>query len=325
MLSVITMIVVMTCIGGITRLTGSGLSITEWKPIMGAIPPLNDHDWLVAFQKYQQIPQFQHINPNMTLDEFKFIFFWEYLHRLFGRLIGLVVLLPGVWWMLRKKITGALAKKVWLGFGLGGLQGVLGWFMVASGLNQLVYVSHFRLAAHLLLALFILAYWVNLYLEQISTSKLPKTFVGYPKGFSWVAGLLIAQLTFGAFVAGLKAGLGYNTFPKMGDEWIASEVWLQMTSLTAWVNNPAHVQFVHRWLAILLFAVTATVFIRESRNPESPASKVGRWFFAALCVQVALGIATLLGAVPLVLAVMHQFMGCVLVILLTTWRYRLRQ
>ncbi len=317
MLSVIALIVLMTCVGGITRLTGSGLSITEWKPIMGAIPPLNDAEWSEAFFKYQQIPQFKILNSNMNLSEFKFIFFWEFIHRLLGRVIGLVVLIPGLYWIIKKKIQGQFAKQVMIGFLLGGLQGLMGWFMVASGLSELVYVSHFRLAAHFMLAMFVLAYWVNLYLRYTQPATPPQSKMMAPSKRVMI--LFATQLTYGAFVAGLKAGLGYNTYPKMGDEWIATEIKLNIFKGLAWVSQSAHVQFLHRWLGILLWLMMAFAVMRSRKNLNTNTKTI-QLFWIGLTLQIALGIATLVGMVPLALAASHQLVGCLLVIVITVWR-----
>lgn len=311
--SVITLIVIMVVVGGITRLTGSGLSITEWKPIMGAIPPLNETDWNVAFEKYKQIPQFQVINSTMSLHEFKFIFFWEWFHRLIARLIGVIVLVPGIYFIFKKQISSSIAKKVAFGFLLGGAQGFLGWFMVSSGLSQLVYVSHIRLAAHLLLALFILGFWLDLYFQwraetsREASSRVPRTLVA-------VGVLLFIQLVYGAFVAGLKAGYVYNTFPKMNEEWLPADA---VSMVPAWINifqNQGMVQFIHRWLAVVL--VIAAIYAWKKEPKE------GRLFVALIGVQFLLGVLTLVLNMPIALASLHQLNACFLVLSYTAWLRR---
>lgn len=312
-MSVVVLIISMVCIGGITRLTGSGLSITEWKPILGAIPPLNQAEWEMAFEKYKQIPQFQVLNSSMELAEFKGIYFWEYFHRLIGRLLGFVVFVPGLWWIFRKRLERKYALKVGWGFVLGGLQGLLGWIMVKSGLSELVYVSHLRLAAHLLLALFILSYWFDLYLEWNSRNALKpsKPVKVSPSQRRWTRALalvLVPQLTYGAFVAGLKAGVGYNTFPQMNGEWVPSAFFALTPTWINFFDNQATVQFIHRWLAVILVSLAVIFFVRF---------KGGRVFLLILMAQFALGVLTLLMKVPLVLASLHQITACLLVLALT--------
>lgn len=212
------MIFAMVIIGGITRLTDSGLSMVEWKPLMGAIPPLTEAEWLRVFDLYKQYPEYQKVNSGMELSEFKFIFFWEYFHRLFGRLIGVVFFIPYVYFLFKKKIEKKLNKKLFIAFILGGLQGLMGWYMVKSGLIDRPDVSHFRLAAHFGLALTIIGYIFWIILGQINFSN--QKLIYYPKLFWSLAILLVilsVQIIYGAFVAGLDAGLAYNTFPTMGD------------------------------------------------------------------------------------------------------------
>jgi cytochrome c oxidase assembly protein subunit 15 len=240
-------------IGGITRLTGSGLSITEWNVIMGALPPRGEAEWAELFRKYQAIPQFQTVNAHFTLEDFKSIFWWEYIHRLVGRGIGIVFLVPFVIFVARGWLRGPLLRKVLLILGLGLFQGVLGWFMVASGLSERTSVSHYRLAAHLLTALVTLAVtlWVALDLLPHGHGARPVPTVLRTQ-LRLFGALLGVQIGYGALVAGLKAGFAYNTFPLMGGRWVPDGVW-QLSP--RWVNlfeNPATVQFVHRALAWLL-------------------------------------------------------------------------
>lgn len=316
LLSVISMIVLMVGIGGVTRLTGSGLSITEWKPIMGALPPLNEAEWNDAFLKYQQIPQFKVLNSSMDLSGFKFIFFWEWFHRLVGRLIGLVVLIPGLYFIFKKQISPALTRKVWFGFLLGGTQGFLGWFMVSSGLSELVYVSHFRLAAHLLLALFILAYWLVLYYEwQEESGQLVRTKQSAPSRVKLTALLFVLQMFYGALVAGLKAGYAFPTFPTMNGMWIPNGMGVFEPLWSNVFNNPTTVQFIHRWLAVLvvIFAFTAW------KSEKSKTQFEGKFFLIFLGIQFLLGVLTLTSGMSLVLASAHQVNACFLVLIMTRW------
>lgn len=326
LVAIAALVTIMVSIGGVTRLTGSGLSITDWKPLMGAIPPLNEEQWLEVFGKYQASPQGTQVNHAMTLAEFKFIYFWEYFHRLVGRLIGVVAIMPLIFFWIKRRISKDLAGRVLIGVALGGLQGALGWFMVKSGLIDIPAVSHYRLAAHLGLALVILAYFVWL-IQDVRTGRAP--IVGDPKTthtvrrqFRWLRALFILQITYGAFVAGLKAGFGFNTFPKMAGEWIPGNFWaLEPT----WINpfeNPASVQWMHRtmgWL-VLFSVIFFAVQIRRAGVPR----EIRTWGTALMHMtfaQFLLGVLTLVYVVPVPLAVLHQFGAAVLVILLTGTTY----
>lgn len=296
------MVMMMVLVGGVTRLTGSGLSIVEWKPIMGAIPPLSESDWWDAFRKYQEFPQFKLQNSTMTLGEFKFIFFWEYFHRLLGRSIGVVFLLPWLYFLIRKKMDRNLARRTAIGFLLGGAQGLVGWVMVQSGLVDRPSVSHIRLAIHLCLALVILVYlfWIFLNAGQGRSVLIhPRKKSGF--FLLWVAEVLFAlQVVYGAFVAGLKAGYIHNTYPTMSGEWFPS---LFFALDPVWRNifeNPVAVQFVHRWLAIALGVIIAVL---SFKNWKRIWAKV---LFGMVLLQILMGILTLILKMPLVLAVAHQ-------------------
>ena len=268
-------------------------------------------EWEEAFAKYKLIPQFQQINPTMDLSGFKFIFFWEYFHRLIGRLTGVVVMLPGLIFIVRKTLSPYFTKKVILGFLLGLAQGFMGWFMVSSGLSQLVYVSHLRLAAHLMLALFILSYWTTVYLDWKNKDSAPVAKTGSSvQSLATVyllAFLLIIQLFYGAFVAGLKGGYSYNTFPTMSGEWIPTLLFM---------NNIVTTQFIHRWLAAILLGVAIFAKVKDSK---------GNQFLALLTLQFLLGVFTLVMAVPVVIGTLHQMVACILVISLTVWVYRIKK
>lgn len=318
--SVCLLIIAMVVVGGITRLTGSGLSITDWKPIMGAIPPLNETQWLEAFHKYQQIPQFKLINAAITLAQFKFLFFWEYIHRLLGRLMGIVYFIPGIAFWILGYFDRKLTKIFLVGLFLGALQGFLGWFMVMSGLSERTSVSHFRLAAHLSLALVVLVYLFQVLLElknpkitpSISTPPLPRSF---KRAWNAIGVILALQIIYGAFVAGLKAGYGYNTFPKMSDEWFPTLFWQLSTGYLNLLENPVAVQFIHRWLGTL-FLAAITVFWGFSRKIElSHTTKKALNICTALAwAQFVLGVITLLLVVPLSLASLHQFTATLLLL-----------
>ena len=301
------MVMAMVVVGGATRLTHSGLSMVEWQPIVGTLPPLSDADWQSAFQKYQQTPEFKLVNVGMTLDGFKGIFWWEYFHRLLGRTIGFVFLLPLLWFWRRGDLTPALVRTLIGIFILGGLQGALGWYMVASGLVDEPMVSPFRLTAHLLLALGIFAamWWTALSLwHPAPTPTAPLV----PRRAAWVVTALVAYMaTTGGFVAGTHAGLTYNTFPLMGDYIVPPEIFLMQPWWKNFFYNMATVQFDHRLGAWILAGLVPWLVWRTHAITTDPRSRrAARWLIAALIVQITLGITTLLLAVPVTIAVLHQ-------------------
>lgn len=307
------MIFAMAIIGAITRLTESGLSIVTWQPIKDMLPPLNEAAWQQAFAEYQRIPQYRLLNHGMSLEEFKNIYFWEWLHRLWGRLIGLVYAVPFFWFVWRGKLTRKLQLKLWIGLVLGGLQGAVGWFMVASGLSELVYVSHLRLALHLSLALVIYAYllWLALDLQSPSRQQPPRGVMLH--GWLVLAALGIT-IIWGAFVAGLKAGWVYNSFPLMDGALLPDAAWTLRPLWQNIFNNTALVQFLHRWLAIGTgLLVWSWCWRLWHRVPQ-------RWPVLALAlmvaVQIVLGIATLLQGVPVWLGALHQAGAIILLTLL---------
>lgn len=311
------LIIAMVCVGGITRLTGSGLSIVEWKPIMGAIPPLNDADWTDAFQKYQSSPQYQIVNQGMSLSAFKRIFFWEYLHRLLGRFIGFAFFVPWIVFALKRAFSRRFMFKTGVAFVLGGFQGVLGWYMVKSGLVNIPRVSHLRLAAHLISALILLVYLFSLYLETRSpddaVNVLDQKAVSGGKsaflrrGLLAFAGFLFVQIAYGAFVAGMRAGFSFNTFPKMGDEWVPSNLFAHDSLVSNLFYNPITVQFVHRTIAWALVLGFGVLYLRALRiNVESRVRHALNAMGAVLATQFTLGVLTLIHVVPLSLATLHQ-------------------
>lgn len=311
---------VILVIGGITRLTQSGLSIVDWDPIMGVIPPIGDAEWREAFARYQQFPEYQQLRQGMTLSEFKFIFFWEYVHRLAARLIGVAFLVPFLFFWARGYFNRPLLIRVLTLFGLGALQGFMGWFMVSSGLVDDPRVSHYRLAAHLFVALSILSLCVWL-IRDLSRPDTVGRDVGGREGRGGVYALgvlLLLQILWGAFVAGLDAGLIFNEFPKMGDglvppgAWEVSPVWVNV------LENPATVQWVHRLLGTLLAAGATAVAIGAWRrdSDDSPARRLSALFAGLVLAQYAIGIATLVLAVPVSLGAIHQ---AVAVFILATW------
>jgi cytochrome c oxidase assembly protein subunit 15 len=311
-------------VGGATRLTDSGLSITEWKPIHGVIPPLSDAEWQEEFAKYQQIPEYRQLHADMTLGDFKTIFWWEWAHRLLGRLIGAAFLLPFLWFLWRGWVKPALRGRLWLIFGLGALQGAVGWWMVASGLAERVEVSQYRLAFHLSLACVIYAavLWTAERLDRApagASRRLRATAIA-------LVGLVLAQIYLGALVAGLRAGLVYNTWPLIDGALIpdAARLWFEQPAWRNLFENALTVQFMHRMVAyaLWLFAVVHAVDVARSAG-----DKVVRLFAfklaAAVTIQAALGILTLVHQVPIGLALAHQAMAVVVLTLATLHAQRL--
>jgi cytochrome c oxidase assembly protein subunit 15 len=307
----------MVVVGGVTRLTSSGLSIVEWQPIVGALPPLTDADWQQTFEKYQQTPQYRLVNQTMTLGGFKGIFWWEYLHRLLGRLIGVFFFVPLVWFVARRQIPPGYAWKLFGIFVLGGLQGAMGWYMVKSGLVDDPHVSQFRLTAHLALALAIFAamLWVALTLVHPQRARL---YDGAQRAVrSWgfvVLALVCLMIVSGGFVAGIRAGSAYNTFPLMNGSVAPPEILVLDPWWRNFFWNIATVQFDHRAIGWLL-AFTVPFFWWKLRTTDEMPSRArlgGHLLLMLLAMQIALGIATLLFVVPIPLAAAHQG-GAVLV------------
>jgi cytochrome c oxidase assembly protein subunit 15 len=302
------LIVLMVLVGGATRLTESGLSIVEWKPITGTLPPLTDAQWTQAFEGYKAIPQYRELNAGMSLGEFKTIFWWEWSHRLLGRTIGMVYLLPFLWFLWRGVLTGDLRKRLWFIFGLGGLQGAVGWWMVASGLTQRVEVSQYRLATHLILALVIFAaiVWTLRRLADGTTQVAPmRTKVTA----ALLLGLTFLQIYFGALVAGLRAGRVYNTWPMIDGALIPStdRLFFEAPWCRNLFDNTLTVQFEHRMTAYTLLAVAIFHAIDAVRSRAGAATINGAfWLVAAILLQAVLGISTLLLEVPILIALAHQ-------------------
>ncbi len=323
------MIFLMVLIGGITRLTESGLSITEWQPIEGVLPPWSQAHWQEAFARYQVIPQFHAIHADMTLEQFKGIYFWEYLHRLWGRLIGIVFFLPFIWFLWRGRIGRALWPKLALIFVLGALQGLLGWYMVESGLEHRIEVSQYRLAAHLFAAIVIYGaiLWVAFDLlrrpdesrarEQLRADTLPSFARGRQIGMRRLLNLVLIlvaiTLIAGALVAGLRAGSIYNTFPLMGDRLAPGEYAVMSPLWRNWFENPAAAQFNHRVLAETTWLAIVFLWLFGRRRVVGAARQALDLLAAAATIQAALGIATLLSVVALPLAAAHQA-GAVLLV-----------
>jgi len=300
------MVLAMVLVGGITRLTGSGLSMVEWRPLMGAFPPVGEQAWLEVFAKYKQSPQYQLVNQWMTLADFKRIFFWEYIHRLLGRGIGLVFLGPWLWFLFRRQIVGRMVVKTGIAFVLGGLQGLLGWYMVKSGLVDRPSVSHLRLAAHLALAVFLAHYilWLIFDLRRGSTTVAQSP---PPRGrvAAWgVVGVLAVQIVWGAFMAGLRAGHLFSSWPLMGGVVWPSGSFQQGGFFVSMVMDPVTVHVVHRWFAWVVVGVVA--WFAWPRVSNTMGQRV---LLLIVVLQFALGAATVLLHIPTAVAVVHQGVG----------------
>lgn len=308
----------MVVVGGITRLTESGLSITEWKPITGALPPLNEASWLSEFEKYKQIPEYTQINgpAGMTLGEFQFIYFWEWMHRLLGRVIGLAFALPLAWFWVKQAIPAGYKPRLLALLALGGLQGTIGWWMVSSGLSARTDVSHYRLAVHLLTAFTILGglVWTALDLNALAkdSSARPAKMTRFS---ATVIAILFIQMLFGAWVAGLNAGYVANTWPLMNDKFYPDGVDTTQGAFFALVNDPYLTHFIHRWWAWV--AVIALVFLSR-RVKKAGVRGASTAIHSAFGIQILLGIATVMTGVNIVLAVSHQAVGA-LVVASTIW------
>ena len=312
LLSVAGLVFLMVVVGGITRLTESGLSITEWNPIRGAIPPLTEQQWQHAFDLYRQTPEFREINgpAGMGLAEYRYIFFWEWAHRLLGRLIGLAFALPLIWFAVKRQIPSGYGWKLVALLLLGACQGLLGWYMVMSGLTERTDVSHFRLSAHLLLALFIMAalIWTALDLRQLARTGENRP-ARLTRASAFTAAILFIQLLLGAWVAGLNAGYVASDWPLMQGRLYPDGVDWNLGALHALTSDPFLLHFMHRWWAWVV-VIALVIFSRRVKPIDPRASKA---IHSAFGTQILLGIATVMTGMNIVLAVLHQAVGALVV------------
>lgn len=311
------LIFAMVLVGGATRLTESGLSIVEWKPVTGTLPPLNETQWAAAFEAYKTIPQYRELNAGMTLAEFKTIFWWEWSHRLLGRVIGLAYLVPFLFFLWRGAFTPELKRRLWIIFALGGLQGAVGWWMVASGLTQRTEVSQYRLATHLMLALLIFAaiVWT---LRRLGERPRPQAAPTVKWTGIAVLGLTFVQMYFGALVAGLRAGRVYNTWPDIDGAFIpsAARLFFETPWWRNFFDNVLTVQFTHRMTAYALLALALVHVIEAVRARAARPVTIGAAALAAaILMQAVIGIVTLLYQVPILPALAHQAMALVVLTL----------
>jgi heme a synthase len=312
LIAVAALVFLMVLVGGATRVTESGLSITQWKPVTGVLPPLNGAEWQAEFDRYKQIPQYAQLNPDMTLDGFKAIFWWEWAHRLLARVVGAAFILPALWFWRRGQLKGALGRQVAVATGLLALEPIVGWWMVSSGLSERTEVAQERLALHLLIAA---ATFGALIYAAVGLGRQPKAGAA-PRGFAvsaWIlAALVFCQLGLGALVAGLRAGLIYNTWPLMGSSLMPAEAF-RPTALQAIFGDAATAQFDHRMIAygVVIFATVQAVAAWHAA-PGSRLASRALVLAAVALVQVALGVATLLALVPIELALAHQALALAL-------------
>ena len=308
LIAVAVLIAVMVLVGGATRLTESGLSIVEWKPVTGVLPPLNEMQWTEAFEAYKAIPQYRQLNAGMSLDEYKTIFWWEWSHRLLGRVIGAAYLLPFLWFLWRGTLGAELRRRLWVIFGLGALQGAVGWWMVASGLSERVEVSQYRLATHLVLALLIFAgiVWT---LRRLGEAVAPAAAPRLKISATLLLVLTFVQLYLGALVAGLRAGKIYNTWPDIDGGFVpsAARLFFEMPWWRNLFENTLTVQFEHRMVAytLLVLAILHAIDAALLRAGK-PVIDGALWLLGILALQATLGVLTLLNQVPMDLALAHQ-------------------
>jgi cytochrome c oxidase assembly protein subunit 15 len=310
--AVAALIFVMVVVGGATRLTESGLSITEWRPVTGVLPPFSEADWRAAFDSYKRIPQYAALNPDMTLDGFKAIYAWEWGHRLLARLIGLAFIAPALWFWRRGAFAGALGRQILVATGLLALEPILGWWMVSSGLANRIEVAQNRLALHLLIAA---ATFATLIYAAVGL-RLPRRALagsGFVTSAAAFAALIFVQLGLGALVAGLRAGFTDNTWPLMSGRWLPDGLFGSTSWLVSIVDDVTTAQFDHRFVAYLVVLLAlAQAGAAWRRAPGSPLSRRAAALAALALLQAGLGIATLLFVVPIGLALVHQAMALAL-------------
>ena len=300
------LIFTMVIVGGITRLTGSGLSMVDWNLFMGVVPPLNYQEWMEAFNQYKQYPEYQERNYMFSLADFKKIFFWEYIHRVLGRFIGLVFIIPYLYFLIRRRFTKKLLVQTSVLLVLGSLQGFFGWWMVKSGLVDRPDVSHLRLATHLITAFLTFSFtlWITLGLVFPEKKYSNKTLY---KSTLILFFVLIVQIIYGAFVAGLDAGQIYNTWPKMYEKWIAESVYAMTPLWQNFVYGMSGVQFVHRYLAIAIFLIVAYMYLKSRKTEMLNIQTIAiNSLSIIVLLQVFLGVFTLTYGVPIWLGVIHQ-------------------
>ncbi len=313
LVSLMSIILLMIIVGGLTRLTESGLSMVDWRLFMGTIPPLSHGDWLKVFEDYKQYPEYQIKNINMTLSEFKYIFWWEYGHRVLGRLIGIIFIIPFIYFALKKYFSNEELYSYSFLLFLGGSQGIIGWWMVKSGLDVNPYVSHLRLAVHLIIAQIILSLSAYLFLKRLDIGIYKNNFSSHKIFFIFFNIIIFFTVIYGAFMAGLDAGKSFNTWPKMGDNYIPENLIFIEDRLFGFFDNSVFIHFFHRALAYLSFLTILYMCFRHLKGIENKYQKIHFLIVLFLVlIQLFIGVFVVLSNVQVSLGSIHQIIGTLL-------------
>ena len=320
LVSLMSIILLMIIVGGLTRLTESGLSMVDWRLFMGTIPPLSHGDWLKVFEDYKQYPEYQIKNINMTLSEFKYIFWWEYGHRVLGRLIGIIFIIPFIYFALKKYFSNEELYSYSFLLFLGGAQGIIGWWMVKSGLDVNPYVSHLRLAVHLIIAQIILSLIAYLFLKRLDIGIYKNNFSSHKTFFIFFNIIIFFTVIYGAFMAGLDAGKSFNTCPKMGDNYIPENLIFIEDRLFGFFDNSVFIHFFHRALAYLSFLTILYMCFKHFKGIENKYQKIHFLIVLFLVlIQLFIGVFVVLSNVQVSLGSIHQIIGTLLFVSATCY------
>ncbi len=320
LVSLMSIILLMIIVGGLTRLTESGLSMVDWRLFMGTIPPLSHGDWLKVFEDYKQYPEYQIKNINMTLSEFKYIFWWEYGHRVLGRLIGIIFIIPFIYFALKKYFSNEELYSYSFLLFLGGAQGIIGWWMVKSGLDVNPYVSHLRLAVHLIIAQIILSLIAYLFLKRLDIGIYKNNFSSHKTFFIFFNIIIFFTVIYGAFMAGLDAGKSFNTWPKMGDNYIPENLIFIEDRLFGFFDNSIFIHFFHRALAYLSFLTILYMCFKHFKGIENKYQKIHFLILLFLVlIQLFIGVFVVLSNVQVFLGSIHQIIGTLLFVSATCY------
>ncbi len=320
LVSLMSIILLMIIVGGLTRLTESGLSMVDWRLFMGTIPPLSHGDWLKVFEDYKQYPEYQIKNINMTLSEFKYIFWWEYGHRVLGRLIGIIFIIPFIYFALKRYFSNEELYSYSFLLFLGGAQGIIGWWMVKSGLDVNPYVSHLRLAVHLIIAQIILSLIAYLFLKRLDIGIYKNNFSSHKTFFIFFNIIIFFTVIYGAFMAGLDAGKSFNTWPKMGDNYIPENLIFIEDRLFGFFDNSVFIHFFHRALAYLSFLTILYMCFKHFKGIENKYQKIHFLIVLFLVlIQLFIGVFVVLSNVQVSLGSIHQIIGTLLFVSATCY------
>ncbi len=320
LVSLMSIILLMIIVGGLTRLTESGLSMVDWRLFMGTIPPLSHGDWLKVFEDYKQYPEYQIKNINMTLSEFKYIFWWEYGHRVLGRIIGIIFIIPFIYFALKKYFSNEELYSYSFLLFLGGAQGIIGWWMVKSGLDVNPYVSHLRLAVHLIIAQIILSLIAYLFLKRLDIGIYKNNFSSHKTFFIFFNIIIFFTVIYGAFMAGLDAGKSFNTWPKMGDNYIPENLIFIEDRLFGFFDNSVFIHFFHRALAYLSFLTILYMCFKHFKGIENKYQKIHFLIVLSLVlIQLFIGVFVVLSNVQVSLGSIHQIIGTLLFVSATCY------